>query len=41
MEQRVAKPVVASNQAMMWDCQRLAGIDDALKGFGRLLTLPG
>lgn len=41
LEQRVAKPVVASNQAMMWDCLRLAGIDDELKGFGRLLTLPG
>ncbi len=41
LEKRVAKPVVASNQAMMWDCLRLAGIDDSLTGFGRLLTLPG
>lgn len=41
LEKRVAKPVVASNQAMMWDCLRLAGIDDALAGYGRLLTLPG
>jgi maleate isomerase len=41
LEKQVAKPVVTSNQAMMWDCLRLAGIDDALKGYGRLLTLPG
>jgi len=41
LEKRVAKPVVARNQAMMWDCLRLADVDDVLSGYGRPLTLPG
>ncbi len=36
-EAALGKPVLASNQAMAWHCMRLAGIDDALPGFGRLL----
>ena len=36
-EAELGKPVLASNQAMAWHCMRLAGIDDALAGFGRLL----
>ena len=36
-EAKLGKPVLASNQAMAWHCMRLAGIDDALPGFGRLL----
>jgi maleate isomerase len=36
IEAAVQKPVVASNQAMMWQCLRLAGVDDRLEGFGRL-----
>ena len=36
IEARTSKPVVASNQAMMWHCLRLAGIDDRLEGYGRL-----
>ena len=31
------KPVICSNQAMMWHALRLAGIDDKITGFGRLL----
>lgn len=31
------KPVIASNQAMIWDTLRLAGIDDTIEGYGRLL----
>ena len=38
IEARAGKPVVCSNQAMIWDCLRLAGIDDRLPGYGRLLT---
>ena len=30
------EPVVVSNQAMMWDCLRLAGIEDEIAGYGRL-----
>lgn len=37
IEQALGKPVVCSNQAMLWDCLRLAGIRDRLTGLGRLL----
>ena len=37
IERATGKPVVASNQAMMWHCLRLAGVDDQLDGYGRLL----
>ena len=37
IEARAGKPVVCSNQAMIWDCLRLAGIDDRFEGYGRLL----
>jgi maleate isomerase len=37
LEAASGKPVVASNQAMAWDCLRLAGIDDRIEGYGRLL----
>ncbi|MDN2565532.1 arylmalonate decarboxylase [Aquibium sp. A9E412] len=39
LEDELGKPVVVSNQAMMWDCLRLAGIDDAVAGFGQLMHL--
>jgi len=37
IEKAVGKPVVTSNQAMMWHCLRLAEIKDRLEGFGTLL----
>ncbi|MGI9315728.1 MAG: maleate cis-trans isomerase family protein [bacterium] len=37
IEKRADKPVIASNQAMIWDTFRLAGIDDRIEGYGRLL----
>ncbi|MCS3765921.1 MULTISPECIES: maleate cis-trans isomerase family protein [Bradyrhizobium] len=37
IEQTAAKPVIASNQAMIWDTLRLAGIQDRIAGHGRLL----
>ncbi len=40
LEQEIGKPIVTSNQALAWHCLRLAGIDDAVPGFGRLLMLP-
>lgn len=40
LERDIGKPVVVSNQAMMWDCLRLAGVDDPIEGFGKLMTLP-
>lgn len=36
IEQRVGKPVIVSNQAMIWDTLRLAGIHDKLRDYGRL-----
>jgi maleate isomerase len=38
LESRLRKPVVCSNQAMIWDCLRLAGIADSMKGYGTLLA---
>lgn len=36
LEQRIGKPVVTSNQAMMWHCLRLAGVTDQLDNLGVL-----
>lgn len=41
VEQASGKPVIASNQAMMWSCMRRAGIDDELEGFGQLFQRRG
>ena len=38
IEARAGKPAICSNQAMIWDCLRLAGIDDRFDGYGRLLS---
>ncbi len=37
IEQQLGKAVICSNQAMLWDCLRLAGVDDKLPNLGRLL----
>ena len=37
LEQALGKPVIVSNQAMIWDTLRLAGIEDRIDGYGRLL----
>ena len=37
LEAALGKPVVSSNQALAWDCLRLAGCGEAVPGFGRLL----
>ncbi|HUF43788.1 MAG TPA: ectoine utilization protein EutA, partial [Aestuariivirgaceae bacterium] len=41
LENRIGKPAIVSNQAMMWDCLRNAGIEDRIDGYGRLLQLSG
>ena len=38
-EAAIGKPVVSSNQALAWHCLRLAGYDDPVPGFGRLMTI--
>lgn len=37
LEQELGKPVICSNQAMMWQVLRLAGLDDRIEGYGALL----
>lgn len=37
IERRAGKPAICSNQAMIWDCLRKAGIEDRLDGYGQLL----
>jgi maleate isomerase len=41
IEGAAGKPVVCSNQAMMWDCLRRAGITDRIEGYGRLFEIDG
>lgn len=40
IERLLGKPVVTSNQAGAWAALRRLGIDGAVQGYGRLLTLP-
>jgi maleate isomerase len=40
LERELGKPVISSNQACLWRALRLAGVDDAVPGFGRLLREP-
>lgn len=37
IEQAIGKPVVTSNQALAWDCLRLAGCKAAIEEYGKLL----
>ena len=39
LEQDLGKPVLSSASAMMWHALRLAGVGQAIAGYGRLLTL--
>jgi maleate isomerase len=38
IEKSAGKPVIASNQAMIWHTLRLAGISDRFQGYGKLLS---
>lgn len=40
LEQELGKPVVSSTQAMLWHALRVAGVRQAIRGFGRLLAEP-
>jgi maleate isomerase len=40
LERDLGKPVVSAIQASFWHCLRLAGVEDAIDGYGRLLSLP-
>ena len=39
IEDRTGLPVTSSNHAMAWHCLRLAGVNEAITGRGRLFTL--
>jgi maleate isomerase len=39
LEQKLAKPVITSNQALVWHCLQLMGNDSEVTGFGRLFEL--
>ena len=36
IENQINKPVIVSNQAMLWECLRLSGVKEKLSGLGRL-----
>lgn len=38
LERDLGKPVISSNQASLWRALRLAGVREAIPGFGRLLS---
>jgi maleate cis-trans isomerase len=37
LEQDLGKPVITGNQATMWHAMRLAGVQESIAGYGRLL----
>ena len=39
LEEEIGKPVVASNQAFIWDLLRTAGVEDKIRGYGSLFDL--
>lgn len=41
IEDATGKPVITSNQGLMWSCLRRAGIEDQIEGFGQLFSKPG
>ena len=39
LEKQLGKPVITSTQATLWHSLRLAGVEDRISGFGRLLEV--
>ena len=39
VEAAIGKPVSSSNHAMAWHALRLAGVNDAVQGWGRLFRV--
>lgn len=40
LETELGRPVITSNQGMLWAALRAAGIPDSIPSYGRLLTIP-
>jgi arylmalonate decarboxylase len=38
LEQDLAKPVISTNQAILWQALRIAGVNEGISGYGRLLS---
>ena len=38
-EQDLQRPVVSANQASLWHCLRLSGVNTPVKGYGKLLLI--
>lgn len=39
LEKALDRPVITANQASLWRCLRMAGVNDKVSGYGRLLKL--
>jgi maleate cis-trans isomerase len=39
LEADLGKPVISSNQASFWSTLRMAGVNESVPGFGKLLTI--
>jgi maleate isomerase len=39
LEQDLQRPVVSANQASLWHCLRMSGVNIAVKGYGNLLLI--
>ena len=37
LEQDLQRPAISANQASLWHCLRLSGLQDQVKGYGSLL----
>jgi maleate isomerase len=40
LENELKKPVITSNQSLIWHCLRIMGLQEQIEGFGRLLKTP-
>lgn len=40
LEEKLGRPVITANQASMWRCLGLAGVDTPIAGYGQLLSEP-
>ena len=38
LERDLKKPVITSNQATIWNILRMAGVNDSIEGYGKLLA---
>jgi len=39
IEEKIGKPVITSNQAMLWDALRIVGYNEVIHGYGKLMYI--